>query len=631
MKKNNLFLIPMAICFVLTAFVWVGLLNTGYFFEKQILATVTAVLAVWAGLFFFTEKRSKQSIVMSVPAKWGTFLAGLFIGLFLAGIIWHSGYLNLEPVKAILEGKEHIDTLFHTDIAESFMTNGYASIQFNDAAPLKYHVLSHFILSVISFVLQIPCFASYCYLYPVIFMPLYVYLLLLVLVKLRERFGKSEVLTGIDILFLMWFCFGFKILDIDAGAGMQSLFDSESCLISVVLMLFGCILCLEKERLFVKNIPVTAIIFVPIFLLVTSLAKISTGFVFYVVCCYYIFRKNPASLKNWLLIIFYSVCFFLIYKLSSGHGDANNFKLLAYIRGYTKKNQWLYFYTFLFLPSIILFLFEVKEKFLSREYLKNGKNVWFEITVVLTCATCLPGLLLDIGGGSASYFNLPSIVICMLILWGMDIPNTFINSEKKYALTLILTISMVFFPTLLTKQCFGIFYRVINDSNHLGYERNGSMRQNLSETIHNIPRLFSKSVYLQDERYKSFEELRSIMRNNKSDYCIFMSDDCYLYDVYQTDIEIRENLQQHQLKGMYAVASLLGVPVINALYTDGESTFRGDGKNLGTGLSYFYGVSSVNLFHVQVTEANMKEYARRMGKKKIIVLTGEVYRLVDVE
>ena len=118
--------------------------------------------------------------------------------------------------------------------------------------------------------------------------------------------------------------------------------------------------------------------------------------------------------------------------------------------------------------------------------------------------------------------------------------------------------------------------------------------------------------------YKSVEKIRDISKNNRKDFCVFIDDDCYFYDIYGHD----KNSPHYGLKECFALTSYIGLPVINALYTDGEYSYRGDGENIGqNGFNEYYGINTVKKHSQKITKDNMREFARSIGKSNIIVVT----------
>ena len=135
-----------------------------------------------------------------------------------------------------------------------------------------------------------------------------------------------------------------------------------------------------------------------------------------------------------------------------------------------------------------------------------------------------------------------------------------------------------------------------------------SNKQSLCSIYGKFPKIkqcFRESDYIQDEKYITLCNIRNIIKHNKSDYCLFLEDDCYLYNLYGFG-----NVPWYELKGNYAAVSLFGIPVINSLYTDGYTLYRGDGENIGiTNQMLAYGVLSVKPYEYKCTMDNMKDSA----------------------
>lgn len=674
----NLFEIPFLVCFVLYSYVFVSLIGSKYFYEVPVIIFSTCIFVLWTMLCIIFEVKTSKRFCLS-KTKFFILIVGLLLGFYYAKVIWFSGYLNLDPVATLFEGNSNIDTLFHTDIAESFITNRYPSIQFNASDFLHYHVVSHFILACISNILKIPCFVGYNYLYPIVFLPLYVYLLQSVVVAFRKKMGYENPSRLKDIIFLLCFCFGFNFFGLSASCGywFNSIIVSESCFISVILML----LCIRITiALIEKHVSLVLYFIIPIFVIFISGAKISTGFIFYLAFSYFLFRTNPKSIRNWFAIILFTAVFIVCYKVfNDSVGGENGTPLYFFhsLRTHIQKKFWVFHYTFFLLPSLFIFKYHSKGVLFSKEYFFEKSNMWAEMAFLIMSAGFLPGILFEIGGGSGFYFYFPAFIISCLLLWGLNIHCEIYNALKQSNLAIfIFIVSAVFFVLsffnvfvfvdiialllifimILASLKINIHIESIKQFNNMRYAlfffvfmalyipvfKNSEIKTTVRQTLitsnklslHTIsgrlPKLkqcFGKSDYIQDEKYIAIYNIRNMVNQNRSDYCLFLEDDCYLYNLYGNG-----GVPWYELKGNYAAVSLFGIPVINSLYTDGYALYRGDGKNIGTANQMLaYGLVNVQPYKYECTLENMKDYAYSLGKKFLIVLSGNTYKVISLE
>ena len=178
--ENKAFL-PLIIA---TTFV-ILIVSTPFDTGKRILVASVAIWIFWLALFLIEQKNGAK-----IADRKGTLvlklLFAIIISLFFANSIWFSNHLTLNPLEVILKGRLHVDSLFHATIAESIKNYGYPSVLLNDAGFSHYHFGSHIIMAALSNILKVPVFSVYNFLYPIIFIPLYSYLIISVIVEIRR-------------------------------------------------------------------------------------------------------------------------------------------------------------------------------------------------------------------------------------------------------------------------------------------------------------------------------------------------------------------------------------------------------------------------------------------------------------
>ena len=383
--KYNIFAIPFFISAVMMFYIFIALVNSGYFFTTPVLFVSASVFLIYLCSFLIFEIRYKQSYKFDI-LKLISILLGIFLGFWYADQIWFQGTLNLEPIANFLLGKAHVDTLYHVDIAESFITNGYPSIQFNGAEFCTYHVLSHLILAVISNLLNIPCFITYNYLYPIIFIPFYVLLFQYAAILFRKKYSEDATFMIADLFFLACFCMGFNFFGISDKAifWYVAIIGSESFLVATIFMLLTIVLCLKFSKEFPKII---LLIVIPVLLFCMTVAKVSVGFMFFLAAVYYLFRKNPKSIFTWGSIFLYLLVFFIAYIKFAGLNEPTSFYFLHFPRTFLGKKYFILHYAFYLVPSLLLFRYRTFGRFLSKDYFLQKQNVWAELTFLLTVAS----------------------------------------------------------------------------------------------------------------------------------------------------------------------------------------------------------------------------------------------------
>lgn len=618
MKENtkpiyNIFLFSCVICFVQFCFIFVAIIRTGYYFADKVLFASFFSFVIWLFLFLFQDIKNKSVLRFDI-LKISSILFAFVLGFFFVKLEWFYGYLNLDPVLYLMKGRSHIDTLFHSAIAESYITNGFPSINFNEPILLKYHTFSHFLIAVLSKILDIPAFIFYNYLFPIFSIPLYVFLVQYSLFEIKKMLKVEQNFSFWDSVFLFLFLgFFFR----------YCLYISESCLVSVIFMLLGLNLILKFKNIFIARISFSSIVLVPVFIFLVSWGKISCGMIFTGFFCYYLFRENIKSVKNWGLIILYAVTFVFSYKCFSNTSgtDSSKITLFHFARNYLTLKTSVFYYFSQLIPALLCLIFVVKEKFLSKEYFKNRENILPETMLVASIVSFLPGIFLTIGGGSAAYFCIPAFVLNLLILWGYDIPNRLVYSLSKIGRKVLF--ASIFSICIWSVICVSDPFHNIITTLKINTDFSDNQQTTYTEKLKEC---FKPALGKKIPLYKSVEKIRDISKNNRKDFCVFIDDDCYFYDIYGHNI----NSPHYGLKECFVLTSYIGLPVINALYTDGEYSYRGDGENIGqNGVNEYYGIGSVKKHSQKITKDNMREFARSIGKSNIIVVTKDSFYIVD--
>lgn len=622
MKENtkpiyNIFLFSCVICFVQFCFIFVAIIRTGYYFADKVLFASFFSFVIWLFLFLFQDIKNKSVLRFDI-LKISSILFAFALGFFFVNLEWFCGYLNLDPVLYLMKGRSHIDTLFHSAIAESYITNGFPSINFNEPILLKYHTFSHFLIAVFSKILDIPAFIFYNYLFPIFSIPLYVFLVQYSLFEIKKMLKVEQNFSFWDSVFLflfLGFFFSYSFYD--------SLYISESCLVSVIFMLLGLNMILKSKNIFIARISLSSIVLVPVFIFLVSWGKISCGMIFTGFFCYYLFRENIKSINNWGLIIFYAVTFIFSYKCFSDTSgtDSSKITLFHFARNYLTLKTSVFYYFSQLIPALLCLIFVVKEKFLSKEYFKNRENILPETMLVASIVSFLPGIFLTIGGGSAAYFCIPAFVLNLLILWGYDIPNRLVYSLSKFGRKLLF--ASIFSFCIWSVICVSDPFHNIITTLKINTDFSDNQQTTYTEKLKEC---FKPALGKKIPLYKSVEKIRDISKNNRKDFCVFIDDDCYFYDIYGHD----KNSPHYGLKECFALTSYIGLPVINALYTDGEYSYRGDGENIGqNGVNEYYGIGTVKKHSQKITKDNMREFARSIGKSNIIVVTKDSFYIIE--
>lgn len=642
---QNLFVLPFIVSFIQFGFLFVALFKSQYFFEIKILSTAGIYTFFWFGLCIFSFMKNKN-IYFSLK-NIVLFILFILIGFYIVRFSWFHYYLSLDPIYKLVTADNHIDTLYHSSIAESIVTNGYPSIQQNAPIFLKYHTLSHYLVAVISICLKLPAYITYNYLFPTLFMPFFTFLLLKTVLVFRAYLKKNLYFSFIDYVFIAGIITGFMFFNFQQNAafGIYPIYISESYLISLIgLFLFFCFADFINRYAKHSEMIILAVL-IPLFLPILLFAKLSTGFMFLLGCCYYVFRKYfPVNFKMFFILLYMGI-FLLYYNIPAPLATLPDpeqikhsfFFLLHFITTYAKGPYKILHYVIMLAPSIILFKYCNKIKLFSKSFFTSKENLFIEMSVLLSLGSCLPGLVVKIDGGSAFYFCMPVFTTVLLFLLGTDIPNQFFTRSfsftplyhilpyraKPYKLPLYVLLFVYIFIILYQDSCcYSCLYDTI------------SCRTDMVNFKTRLPysflTIFSRKWDQDNDLFVSFNEINVKTKNNKKDFCIFVDNDFKLTAIYDKESSYYSDYPSvYHMKAYLAITAYLGMPIINSMYVLNNLFFRGDNLYLGE-YSDIVGYSMPPIICDKVTKENMHDIAKKLNKKYIILLTGTSYKIIDV-
>lgn len=640
---QNIILLPLIMISLQCCYLFVALFGSGLFFEKTVLITAFCILFAWG--FAFIKKTRKTGI--DLRNKWNLILIVCLIlfCLFFIQQSWFFHYLRLDVLKQFFKGYTHIDPLWHAVHAESILTNGYPSLLQNSEQFRAYHCFSHYIIAGISRLLDLPAIITYNYLYPVIFFPLFLFFSIKTLSICKNYFNKESSLEFIDYLFMLTVFLGIfskQIIQKDIWGFFMPipLFGSESSLISLVILLAYCpVIKFLSEKIKGFN-TVNLYFLIPVFIVIISYTKLSAGFIFCLGCCYYVFRKYLFKEIKCLLFIEYLLVFCLFYWInyrflagtgsSSGSGGGLDIKLFAYVRRRDSIFHWFAHYIFLFLPVVII-LKETYRGSKIKEFLFSKRTIFQEMVFLLMLAACLPGVFLEIHGGSAAYFFIPVYLFSWILFLSSGILSkisvfsvSFIKREKTLA-------KIPAVPGILLFLYFSLIICNINFPRTVVETMRG--RMHVSGVLQDIPgsvkRLFSPVELLEDSNYIMFNKIRKEVSEAPQDYCIYLSGNSDLFVRYDNYYRKNPNMN-YCLRSNLAVSAYLGLPIINSVYMDGDMYYRADGKLLGERSQFQAYSLPPAVCGEKITEENMIERARELDKKYIVVIRQHSYSIVNV-
>lgn len=403
--------------------------------ENNLLLSLFIIFAIWLVMtckHFGPSSFNLQRTLMIVV------ITGI-IGVYMFYWVWHADYLTNVPISAINATDNEIphDTMFHAAIAQGIKNYGIPSLLVNSKFFFNYHFGSHIIMAIISHITNVPVYFSYCYLYPAIFLPLYLYLILSLSVDFKFYKKGSGDLKIPDFLLAM--CFITPILFSNGFTRKLAnfkicFFISESYMVALIIAMcfFKIVFAMHRKKYF-KNVKIAVffyIVVIPLFIVALSITKISVGFVFCVATVYYLFRNNSSDTKYYALELCYLAIFGATYLLPGRFGGTvssstalSTLSFLNFMKSYVATELWglhiitHYFYSIFFL----LIRFNSTSGIVS---LITNKRCILEETLIVVCIIgALPGIVLNIATGSAGYFSSIQQIVAVIMLIGFDIPS----------------------------------------------------------------------------------------------------------------------------------------------------------------------------------------------------------------
>lgn len=428
-SKAFKWIFPTVLAFVLLSF---ELLFSAYMLpSEKITLLVVAVLNFFFYISFTVfrivkEKPSLKNVLILV-------LLSITASACFIKYVWFSGYLCLNPFNKLFAGDFHADTLSHSALTESIISNGYPSILFNTKNVFHYHFGSHYVMAGISKLLGIHAFSAYNWCYPVIFLPLFFLLLFITIESFREM-----SLSVREVIFIIFFCFigYFPTFFIDnTGFWISSFFISESFCIGLVC-LFSYLILLNKKNVFcLKNYVLTFL-----FIFICASMKISIGILIWSFCGWYILR-NKGIIKIIPIGIFITVPLaiaFLIFNEKTGSASNHSIYLFQFYRRYVARYALIFHFVLVYWMFGAGIYIHFKNKSVVQE-IRVQNAITEEALLFSTFISVLPGCLLYVEGGSAFYFlaiMYPIFIIYFLSQDGVEL--LFSKLKEKMVVFVIL-------------------------------------------------------------------------------------------------------------------------------------------------------------------------------------------------
>lgn len=591
---------PMIVSIVITVIQLSGVIRTNFPYKERVISASVFIMFAWIVLFVVwsrriktNEKRRNELFVIAMEI-----ILSFCVGICFSCFIWGESPLSLYPINEINEGIRHKDNLFHSAVAESFGRSIIPSALVNAETPFHYHTFSHFLIKIIGRLISVPVFLVYNYIYPVLFLPLYVFAQILSIKCAKSYFVKNSFLHLADYIIIGIYNIGIFRNEFLSGCGIwkSSYIGSESFLIGNTLayLAYAGIFCymqkINKNKWLDQMV---LLVYIPSMIFGLSWAKISIGFLFSASIMYYVVRIHWKNVKAWVIAVFYGMIFLICLNLFNRGQETfsdirSSFHLFAFMNSCSSTGKFVGHYLILSLMGGLFIAFEMRFRRYHASDILKGKTLWIEEVLIICILGFLPGLIMNINGGSAVYFSYAVETISLILLCG----NNFIPQ--------------------LFGQCKGEWKRALEITLFLWCVHIGIID---AISIIDYPAYSSKKVVQNADEgfYWELMKLREMMSDEPEAYTFYLESDVRAGQVFQSP-----------LASIYVYPGLTGAGVINASYCDSGKYFMYDGTEIQG-----YGLDDVDNGRLSYSEA--LEKAREMGKRYVIHVFGNGYEIDELD
>jgi len=225
--------------------------------------------------------------------------------------VWVDVYYRTFPLHEVEFGLGwHKDTVFHVSIIQSILNFGYPSTAQDGTPLLFYHVLSHYIDAIILFIVDLEPLDSYG-----LFKSFKIFLFLSVSAMFVGRVSANKVL-----LFLLGILTFVPIL-----VGTWHVVGSHGLWVTSLILVLTSPIVFDFVRAN-KRYPSRYFLTLFALIIILSLGKISTGFMYAVFIGSYLLVKNHDDYRIYLLGAFW-LFFFYLYSQLMSNGYSINLEL----------------------------------------------------------------------------------------------------------------------------------------------------------------------------------------------------------------------------------------------------------------------------------------------------------------
>lgn len=310
--------------------------------------------------------------------------------IWSAGVVWGQGYLSPTFEYQFAAGETHIDTLYLSSYANMVARYGVASTGVDGLVHVPYHFLSNAVLGLIGRVGGIGALAAYNILFPIVFVPLLLFLMM--------RLAGSDGANG---SFVASWVLVFGIVGIlpqkwryELTTGWNSILISESYTLGIILLLVFVLFAWNRSIDSIKR-PVALVVAMAMTFLI-GLSKISIGVLVAISAVYWWMRwyRKDRGAVLWPLLT--GIGAFAAYLVANDPTVSGGIRVFDFFRGYVSEPL---------LPWFFLQYWPIAALWGTNNHATVKERRATELLTLVAAIGLVPGNILDIGSGSAFYFS----------------------------------------------------------------------------------------------------------------------------------------------------------------------------------------------------------------------------------
>jgi hypothetical protein len=429
----------------------------------QLQINLSLVLPVFGYLLFlsFFIHLAKVDLAKSMKVM---LLPAILFAFWSVGDIWGRVYQNVLYFEGLAVGKGHIDTLFHTDIAQMIKTYAIPSTGIDGLVFNPYHFGSHILAESLSSLLHIPSIKVYNFVFPLIYAPLYIYSFLLAIFSIKKLYNNTAhyshffwfvILIGLD---------GVLPERITGSEGISHwLFSGESYAVSILfsMLIIGTFIEFWKQQTVKEKMTILDYFFLlvamPVLLILIGFLKISVLCLLIGASAYLFLRLRLFKQAVYLVAFaMYCIIFYWVFTKTSPANKDNQsyttFYPFSFVFSFVKGWWLLLFMPVYYLGPIVYTILRLHQEGVRNiktliQLLKTRRLAIIDVEILLVFALMGFAVIatLNIPGGSVAYFSdyQRKFAVVLLAVWALNNSANLVSLFPKVSKRMLMLMSAI--------------------------------------------------------------------------------------------------------------------------------------------------------------------------------------------